>query len=296
MRLHVVPAATEPLARRVLAVGMHHVLVTPEAWTPPLTSYLARLRSLRRAEGTIRLTSYHLRRFAVTSGLQPFDVTLEDVEAYLAMSSWGPSTVRSHTRSLRGFYEWAHATGRTSALVTEHLGSASAPRGVPRPAAEDAVSLGLHDVEARTRLMVKLGAHAGLRCCEIARVHTSDVERGLDGAYLRVLGKGRKVRLVPLSAGLAADLRALPEGWAFPGQIEGHLSPAYVSKLISRALPVGVTAHMLRHRFASRTYTGTGKDIRAVQELLGHASVATTQIYTYVESDTLRRGVEFAAA
>ncbi|WP_181068010.1 tyrosine-type recombinase/integrase [Rathayibacter sp. AY1A7] len=275
---------------------MRTTLVTPEAWTPPLTSYLARLASLRRSEGTIRLTSYHLRRFAVTTGLQPFAVALEDVEAYLARATWGASTVRSHARSLRGFYEWAHATGRTPSLVTEHLGSASAPRGTPRPAAEDAVSCGLHDVDARTRLMVKLGAHAGLRCCEIARVHTRDVQRGVDGAYLRVLGKGRKVRLLPLPAGLAADLRALPEGWAFPGQIDGHLSASYVSKLISRALPEGVTAHMLRHRFASRTYTGTGKDIRAVQELLGHASVATTQIYTYVESDTLRRGVEFAAA
>jgi site-specific recombinase XerD len=66
-----------------------------------------------------------------------------------------------------------------------------------------------------------------------------------------------------------------------------------VSKLISGALPDGVTAHMLRHWFATKTYTASGNDIRAVQELLGHASVATTQIYTMVESDVKRRAVNW---
>ncbi|WP_022899139.1 tyrosine-type recombinase/integrase, partial [Humibacter albus] len=74
----------------------------------------------------------------------------------------------------------------------------------------------------------------------------------------------------------------------FPGRVDGHLSAAYVSKLISRALPEGVTAHPLRHRFASRAYAAE-RDIRAVQELLGHASVATTQIYTAVPDAALRR-------
>lgn len=73
------------------------------------------------------------------------------------------------------------------------------------------------------------------------------------------------------------------------------LSPAYVSKLISRALPAGVTAHMLRHRFASAAYRGE-RDIRTVQELLGHSNVATTQVYTAVPDGALRAAVEAAAA
>ena len=110
-----------------------------------------------------------------------------------------------------------------------------------------------------------------------------------------VLGKGGRRRVVPLTRRLALELRALPRGYAFPGNADGHLSAAYVSKLISRALPEGVTAHMLRHRFASRAYVGSGRDIRAVQELLGHTSVATTQVYTAVPDGALRAGVEGAA-
>lgn len=100
--------------------------------------------------------------------------------------------------------------------------------------------------------------------------------------------------MIPVPSTLARDILAA-NGWLFEGNIDGHLSAAYVSKLISRALPEGWTAHTLRHRFASMAYIGAGKDIRAVQELLGHASVATTQIYTAVEDDVMRAAVDFAA-
>lgn len=148
--------------------------------------------------------------------------------------------------------------------------------------------------DRRVATMVRLGAQAGLRCCEICRVHRRDVTETAAGYRLRVLGKGRKVRVIPITKALAFEILAA-DGWLFPGQVDGHLSAAYVSKLVSRALPEGWTAHTLRHRFASRAYIGADKDIRAVQELLGHASVATTQIYTAVEDDVMRRAVEFAA-
>jgi integrase/recombinase XerC len=143
--------------------------------------------------------------------------------------------------------------------------------------------------------MVMLAAQAGLRCVEVSRVHTDDIVQDFEGWSLHVLGKGGRRRVVPLTRRLALELRALPRGYAFPGKIDGHLSAAYVSKLVSRALPDGVTAHMLRHRFASRAYVGAGRDIRAVQELLGHSSVATTQVYTKVPDGALRAGVEGAA-
>lgn len=142
--------------------------------------------------------------------------------------------------------------------------------------------------------MLQLAASAGLRCREIALVHSDDLVRDLAGWSLIVHGKGDRTRHVPLTEDLALELRTY-EGWVFPGQIDGHLSAAYVSKLLSRVLP-GATAHQLRHRFATRAYQLGGRDIRAVQELLGHASVATTQIYTGVDQDSLRRAALAAAA
>lgn len=71
-------------------------------------------------------------------------------------------------------------------------------------------------------------------------------------------------------------------GWLFPGGQNGHVSPGWLGKQVSRALPEGFTGHKIRHRYASVAYTKT-HDLRAVQELLGHASVATTQVYTAVD-------------
>lgn len=125
-------------------------------------------------------------------------------------------------------------------------------------------------------------------------MRSEHVARTMGGYSLRVRGKGEKVRVVPISSHLAG-LILEHDGPAFPGQIDGHLSAGYVSKLISRALPEGVTAHMLRHRFATKAY-GASKNLRAVQELLGHASVATTQVYTAVDDDDLRTAAAAAAA
>ncbi|NQX26823.1 tyrosine-type recombinase/integrase [Microbacteriaceae bacterium VKM Ac-2854] len=275
---------------------MRTALLTPPAWVIPLTGYLAFLAASRTADSTRKLRSYHLRRFATETRVDPFAADLDTLIGYLAAHAWNGSTMRSASVTLKGFYGWAFASGRMDVDVSAGLPTVTAPRGLPRPAPEDAVRFGLADSEVRVRIMVQLAAHAGLRCCEIARVHSDDVREGFRGFSLRILGKGDKLRTVPIPAALAATLRALPTGWAFPGRIDGHLSAGYVSKLLSAALPSTITAHTLRHRFASRTYVGTGKDIRAVQELLGHASVATTQIYTAVDDDVMRRGVEFAAA
>lgn len=112
---------------------------------------------------------------------------------------------------------------------------------------------------------------------------------------LRVIGKGGKTRHVPI---LRQDLLAQiidAHGFLFKGNIDGHLSAAYVSRLISASLGNRTTAHQLRHRFATEALRGT-HDLRAVQELLGHASLATTQIYTDVADEDLWDAVAAAAA
>jgi integrase len=263
-------------------------------WGTALGEYTAWMRAAGRPESTIYQRTYHVRRFARETRLEPFAVTLDELVHYLGGHDWSNATRHSARSALRGFYEWATLAGHVEASPAARLPKVRVPAGKPRPAHDDALEAALRRADERTRLMLNLAAGAGLRCGEVARVHTDDLEQDLDGWSLRVRGKGGRVRVVPLTRALALALRSIPNGYAFPGQDDGHLSAAYVSKLMSRALPAGVTAHMLRHRFASRAYVGSGRDIRAVQELLGHASVATTQVYTAVPRGALRAGVEAA--
>ena len=100
---------------------------------------------------------------------------------------------------------------------------------------------------------------------------------------------------MPLLPDVASRLTALPRGWAFPSpRGHGHITTNHVGTLISRALPQGWTAHSLRRRFATSVYRGS-HDIRAVQVLLGHSSVQTTQVYVGVEQAELRTALRFAA-
>lgn len=141
--------------------------------------------------------------------------------------------------------------------------------------------------------MLTLAAEAGLRRAEIARVHRCDLTRGPAGAELLVHGKGGKLRVVPIGDDLAAAIEKgvdqidIPDGWLFSGTDDGHLLPRWVGKLMAGALPDHWTAHTLRHRFATRAYRGS-RNLRAVQTLLGHSSVATTERYTAVDHDEIR--------
>lgn len=281
---------------RLIESGMRTEIPTIPTWREPLGAYLDYLRAAGRPNSTIYIRSYQLRRFALEVGRPPFDVTLDDMVSYLSShETWSKSTRHAVRSALRSFYEWAHHTRRARRNEAKRLPVVTPPLGRPRPAPEAAIAESLRGAPERVRLMINLGAQAGLRCCEIATVHTENLVEDLDGWSLKVTGKGGRRRVVPLTRQLAFALRALPAGWVFPGQVDGHLSPAYVSKLVSDALPSGVTAHMLRHRFASKAYIGAGRDIRAVQELLGHSSVATTQVYTAVPDGAKRAGVEAAA-
>jgi integrase len=106
-----------------------------------------------------------------------------------------------------------------------------------------------------------------------------------------VHGKGSKVRLIPLPASVAADLRLLPDGFAFPGGDCGHLSARWVGRIIRELLGEGYTMHGLRHRFATMAYQ-TDRDVFTLQAMLGHASPETTRRYVQVPSDAMRRMVE----
>lgn len=197
--------------------------------------------------------------------------------------------------ALRTFWAWGFRTGRTKTDDAAELPPAPAPRGRPRPIHEDALAEAKERATADEHLMIRLGAEAGLRCAEMATVHSRNLQRDLLGWSLRVTGKGGHTRIVPLSPGMAVAIRARGEGWLFEGRVDGHISPVVVSRMLSAVLGPGWTAHMLRHRFASKAYAAQ-RDLRAVQELLGHASPVTTAIYTIVPDEALRAAVMAAAS
>lgn len=145
--------------------------------------------------------------------------------------------------------------------------------------------------------MATLACHAGMRRAEVAIARGDDLMRTVDGWSIIVHGKGGRQRIVPISETLAQMIYEWRPrgGYLFPGQIDGHLSPEHVGKIISRLMPPGWSMHKLRHRYATRGYAGT-KNLRAVQEALGHASVATTQRYTAVSENDVRLVSEAASA
>jgi site-specific recombinase XerC len=282
---------------------MKHEIPARPAWVEPLEAYLSWMRAAHRSPGTIYQHSYALRRFAASTGLDPWPVTLAQLATYMASldgRSLGAAARRTPRQALRGFYAWGQLAGRWAENPALHLPTIRATRGVPRAAPEHAVRVGRRNADERSRLMLELAVNAGLRCCEIALVQSRDLIPDLVGWSLIVYGKGDKQRSVPVDDDIAGRLRAWfaerGEGYAFEGRIDGHLSASRVSELISDVLPPGVTAHMLRHRFGTRAYQNGGRDIRAVQELLGHAYVSTTQVYTAVEDSAKRRAALAAAS
>lgn len=122
-----------------------------------------------------------------------------------------------------------------------------------------------------------------------------DVEEDLVGYTLRVTGKGGHVRIVPLPDGLVAELIGLGDRWAFPSPRGGHLTPHHVAKIVKAAMDGRASTHSLRHRCATVAYAGT-RDLRAVQELLGHSRPETTAGYVSVPDDSIRAAMRHAAA
>lgn len=260
-------------------------------WYQALDGYVGHLRAAGRARTTIRLRSQHLARAFAWLGSDPYTITAEHLTGYMAAHVWAPESRRSIRASLRGFYSWAVESGHMESNPAQRLPNVSVPPPDPHPTPDAVFSEARAAAPPRTLLMLNLAALAGLRRAEIAGLHTDDL---IDGT-LRIVGKGGKTRHVPAHPILEDALRSLPRGYVFPGREDGHLSPDRVGKVMARALPGDDwTAHSLRHRFATRAYAGQ-RDLLSVQQLLGHSSVATTQRYTQVPADALRRAVIDAA-
>ncbi|MGV9183750.1 tyrosine-type recombinase/integrase [Arcanobacterium canis] len=261
-----------------------------------IESYLTHLKAAGQRRATVQLREFHLKRLQRELGAL-HTLSLADLEQFLANPDFGNSYRRSLRATLRGFYSWLQATGQRSDNPAALLAKVPATPPKPRPTPDIAYRRALKDADEDLVLMLRLGAEAGLRRGEVALLHSRDVVEDLNGISLLVHGKGGKERIVPLNAALGrlVVLRSQEmRGWFFPGRIDGHISAAWVGKRISRLLPDGIGMHTLRHRFATRTWSAT-HDLLSVQQLLGHASPATTQLYVGVEVERLRAVASEAA-
>lgn len=243
---------------------------------------------------TRKLRGGQLRTLARSIGVDsPWAVTGDQLIDWCASRGWGSNnTRRSYRTTLRSFYRWALFSGHLEASPAEEIRRVRPQPPRPNPVPDDTYRAALVRAEPRVRLMIRLSAEAGLRPGEVAQVHSADLVVYAAGWSLLVHGKGRKDREVTLPADLARELRALPVGYAFPGRIEGHLSPRWVGKIVTRELEAGFTAHKLRHRAGTRFYEASGHDLRLTAEFLGHADTKTTMVYVAANRRRMREAVE----
>jgi len=271
------------------------VVRVPAGWRGWIEAWLVSLRAAGRPDTTIRLRRYQLERVAEDFGpVHPGTVSGDALVAWMGSQDWQAETRRSWRSALRSFYGWAHASGRCNCDPSLALPPVKPSVPNPRPAPEDAYQAAASDVDERVRLMVRLAGELGLRRGEVARLHARDLERTALGWTLLVHGKGGRIRLLPIDAGLAGVIRRRGFGFVFPGNDHGHLSPHWVGKLVARALPAGWAMHSLRHRFGTVAYA-QDRDLLTVQQLLGHVSPVTTQRYVQLPAESLRATVAAVA-
>jgi integrase/recombinase XerD len=267
------------------------------------------------------LASYE--EFLLGRGLAVADVTepiVEDYVAFLRAAGRKPSSVARAMVSVRSLHRFCVDEGAATTDPTGDVGTPRVPQGLPKALTEAEVEsllgavIGDNAVARRDRAILELLYGAGLRISELVGLSIPDLD--LDAGTLRALGKGNKERIVPIGRLARVALVAwlgrggrdamIPARWARRGAAEavflnqrgGRLSRQGAWAMVRRygdrvGLGERLTPHVLRHSCATHMLDH-GADIRVVQELLGHASIATTQVYTRVSTERLRQVYERA--
>ncbi len=237
-----------------------------------------------------------------------------DVEAYFAdlgARGLSPATAARRRAAVRQFYRFVLGEGWRDDDPSRRVEAPRRGRSLPKVLSREEMDRLIAAATARDGVqglrfgcMVELAYASGLRISELTGLPLAALAQ--DPAYLIVRGKGGKERLAPLNATARAAVKAylqvrvsfLPKGdranpWLFPSRGKaGRLTPRRFAQVLDEAAagagidPARVSPHVLRHAFATHLLEG-GADLRVVQTLLGHADIATTQIYTHVTSDRL---------
>lgn len=249
-------------------------------------------------------------------------VSIRDLRSWLANQQTrgaARTTMQRRAAAARTFWAWVHETGRTAhnpaVTLRSPKSSRTLPPTLPKADAEQLMAAALAQAEQqggpvgrRDVAILEVLYAGGLRVSELCGLDLADVDT--DRQTVRVLGKGAKERAVPLGrpavralsrwlAGGRGTLVTPASGEAvFVGERGGRIDPRVVRRLVHRALRLVPGApdlgpHGLRHAMATHLLEG-GADLRSVQEILGHASLATTQIYTHVSDERLRAAFQQA--
>lgn len=257
---------------------------TPTDDPAAIAGWVTSLKARGLSPATLRLYDGYVRRLADHHDLT--SVTALQIESWQAShTDWKPNTRQCAHKALCSYFRWARRAGVRPDNPTEDFDSIRVPATTGRPLPEAALHAALTAADDTTRLMIMLGAYAGLRRSEIAGLRRED----LDGDVLKIVGKGGKTRLIPIGGELLTLLQACPPGWIFPHPRwpNDHLIGARIAERVHALLPPGYTVHKLRHRYATRIYERT-RDLMALQQLLGHTSVETTRKYVKTDLDQLR--------
>ena len=275
------------------------------AWLESLTRIAPSTRSVYERDMVAAVT--WLDEHGVTD---PAAVGRRTLRAYLAdldRSGYARRTIARKASVLRRYFDWARRTGRVesdpSAALTAPKGTANLPTvltaaeidGLLEGSARAAGEPG--EVDLRDRAVIELLYGSGIRVSELCGLELDDID---NSGVLRVWGKGSKQRIVPVSeAATEAVSRWIREGRPsmvtadtakpslFLNRAGRSLTPRDVRRILDRRAVFPTHPHALRHTFATHLLDG-GADLRAVQEMLGHADLATTQIYTRVSRERMR--------
>ncbi len=227
----------------------------------------------------------------------PIETEEEDLKLYFAElisdKQLSPRSIAVKKSSIKFFYD--NVIGKN--IVT--FKTPKIPKSIPIfLTKEELRKLFNSTVSKKSLLIMRLLYATGLRVSECVNLKTSDMELKNNIAWVRA-GKGGKDRPIFFSDKLSKELERYiqtldeEEQYLFPGRSNGHLSTRNLQKIISNAakkakIPKKVTAHKLRHSFATHNLD-KGVDIRIIQELLGHSDLSTTQIYTHVSKEQLKK-------
>ena len=284
----------------------------PPALRPPLDAYMAWMRGRGMSPATLRAYAADLRqldRWLAAAGIGPEeadDLTLRRFAAHLGTLRYAPATAARKLSAARGAYAFMLDRGlverNPAALVPGPRQVRTLPATLSEPEMEElfARPVAADPRRLRDRALLELLYGCGLRASEACGLRIADVDA--DEGTVRVTGKGGKERIVPLGGAAANALgRYLRMGRprlgrpatdrVFVSVCGRPLGPTDVRRALRRELDAAGLAqrppHALRHTFATHLLEH-GADLRSIQELLGHASVGTTQVYTHVSVRHLR--------